>query len=277
MGQASTNSNFFLSIFHCVRERLVHKKLMEVECVSSESIGKVLGEVTGLSGSVRLSFRPSDEDMEKVFAALSGGGKVTIAGPSAGLDSRESSQELAGDLTLAGFVGVMAVKDMDGSRMVIANKPTWELGTGAKLDTKENIIVANPDPELAASSSDKKNMTSWKVSVGDLAEDDLVDEGALLESDELQVPTMSGCGDATAGAGKKRACANCTCGLKDEEDAAVRALQPKTVDEKLAKASGCGGCARGDAFRCAGCPFLGKPAFEPGQEKLILAMGDDDI
>ena len=76
---------------------------------------------------------------------------------------------------------------------------------------------------------------------------------------------------------KKRACKNCSCGRAEMEEGGKEGgkgvVLPVMTEEELKESvSSCGNCYKGDAFRCGGCPFLGKPAFEPGQEKLVIKL-----
>ena len=86
---------------------------------------------------------------------------------------------------------------------------------------------------------------------------------------------------------RRRACKDCTCGLADRLEAEdkerrdnadknlnVMKLQTDDLAEVdftvQGKTGSCGSCALGDAFRCDGCPYMGLPAFKPGQEVSIL-------
>lgn len=100
---------------------------------------------------------------------------------------------------------------------------------------------------------------------------------------------------------RRRACKDCSCGLAqrlEAEDKATRAAadanlaklkleetpaaKPNTsamlqaddlaeVDFTVqGKVGSCGNCALGDAFRCDGCPYIGLPAFKPGEEVRLL-------
>jgi len=118
-------------------------------------------------------------------------------------------------------------------------------------------------------------------------DDELIDEDTLLTEEEMKRPlTMPA--ECIPRAGKRRrACKDCTCGLAEKiaaEDAAKRA----TADSQLqtlklgaddlaevdftvqGKVGSCGNCSLGDAFRCDGCPYIGMPAFKPGEEVRLL-------
>ncbi|KAL8432304.1 hypothetical protein Efla_000888 [Eimeria flavescens] len=92
--------------------------------------------------------------------------------------------------------------------------------------------------------------------------DDLVDEDALIDTAETYKPMGKGRSDCAA---RPRACANCTCGRKEEEEAAERDAFKKQLETGAVRSS-CGNCYLGDAFRCAGCPYKGLPAFRPGEK-----------
>jgi hypothetical protein len=116
---------------------------------------------------------------------------------------------------------------------------------------------------------------------------DLIDESMLLGSESLARAA------AAASAGgcetKPRACKNCSCGRAARESAPAAVVaapsgaeaKPEGKTEReadMAVSSACGNCYKGDAFRCGGCPFRGRPAFKPGEERVLLDMdatGDD--
>ena len=219
-----------------------------------------------------VGFCPNDDIQAHLFRLLKPKSKLAIVA----IADRALGQVLATDLKIQGFVDIMAAKDIaTGERFVVCAKPDW--GIGAAVAFTKSAITTSSAPSTA----------KWTMTADDLADGDLVDENELL-NDGIDVTAASssssigggGCGPENANvvAGKKRACKNCSCGLAEieaSEAAATAANLP--LQERIVKSSSCGSCSKGDAFRCAGCPFLGKPAFEPGQERLILSLGTDDI
>lgn len=107
----------------------------------------------------------------------------------------------------------------------------------------------------------------WKLMANDVNGDyELEDEEELLDEvkDNPQVAEKNANVDDKP---KRKACKNCSCGLKEMLDSG---------EEKSDKpnASACGNCAKGDAFRCGGCPYLGLPKFTPGTKPEIKMKND---
>lgn len=67
-------------------------------------------------------------------------------------------------------------------------------------------------------------------------------------------------------ADKARACPNCTCGRAEMEAVYGASEAKKRSENSKNMTSSCGNCYLGDAYRCAGCPHRGQPAFEPGDK-----------
>ncbi|XP_017154414.1 anamorsin homolog [Drosophila miranda] len=151
------------------------------------------------------------------------------------------ASSLLQEIKLSGFINCS-----EGTDTLTAEKPGYETGSSARLSfAKKNASALNV----------------WKISGDD---EELIDEEDLLDEEDKQKPDPAGL-KVCSTTGKRKACRNCSCGLAEELESEK---QTATASEN-AKSS-CGNCYLGDAFRCSTCPYLGMPAFKPG-EKVQLA------
>ncbi|MCJ1404136.1 electron carrier [Xylographa trunciseda] len=123
----------------------------------------------------------------------------------------------------------------------------------------------------------------------DNSDDELIDEDTLLEESDFIRPIIQPPECRPTTGKRRRACKDCTCGLAQRiaaEDASKRSKADQSLAKLKAsdlaeidftvqgKVGSCGNCALGDAFRCDGCPYVGLPAFKPGEE-VRLGVGDE--
>lgn len=163
-------------------------------------------------------------------------------------------QNTISNLKLSGFVNIS-----ESSDVLEAEMPSYESGSKVQLSFAASSASTAPSSEQKV----------WQLN-GEEDDEEMIDDNELLDDEDLKKPdpeSLRVCGTT----GKRKACANCSCGLAEEiESEALKQIKDNTQNAK----SSCGSCYLGDAFRCAACPYLGMPAFKPG-EKVLLDSNDD--
>ncbi|KAF8541564.1 cytokine-induced anti-apoptosis inhibitor 1, Fe-S biogenesis-domain-containing protein [Trichophaea hybrida] len=232
--------------------------------------------------------------LEKVLASMVPGGRWRSLG------TKEWATDRLRFLTTGFLVedsldeGVVVVKpDFGGQKSVALNLRKRQLGGVSVVKP----VVATP----IAPPPVTNNGVGFVDFSDDLDDDDdeLIDEDELMADENLATPVQIPAECRPKPGKRRRACKDCTCGLKEQieqedlekrttADKALAAAKAKaaagvklTADDLAeidftveGKASSCGNCYLGDAFRCSGCPYVGLPAFKPGEQVQIDMMDD---
>ena len=229
-----------------------------------------------IEATLRSSEQLSPETLRAFFDLLKPGGRLGVFVKGGGEEEDSSSammrKEVSKRLTLEGFEDVVVSEQtsVSGTRAtkVSGRKPKWERGVTFSLGekkTKKTLV--------------SKASGAWEEDEDD--RDEMIDEDALLTEKDKAKPTAEG--EGVGCPPTRKPCKDCTCGRKEEEEMKENATPASSVvkmdlendpnDETFKSA--CGNCALGDAFRCAGCPYLGQPAFKENDEENKVVMLDD--
>jgi len=188
------------------------------------------------------------ERLRNLSDVLAPGGVLVAREPA------EAQAALAKALLFAGLGSIEAKRD----GVVVASKPAWAPGSSFSLKRPPPQAHASAAPNPFAAASARGPVP-------------LVDEDALLEGAGVVTQAASAVDDdCDVGRGGRKACKNCTCGRAEREEALAEAAAPAGAAEMEVE-SACGNCFKGDAFRCASCPYLGQPAFKKGEAPVVEA------
>ncbi|KAK2790874.1 electron carrier [Onygenales sp. PD_12] len=238
----------------------------------------------------------SREILQAIVQSLKAGGRLRNQGRAWG-NVDETEQKLRTEAILAGLVfgdkGEELVKPDFGAQQAVP----------LKLGRKKKDPGTAPVTVEAAAKPTTNGNTAPPSGVGFIdfsddfgtpmeedtqnSDDELIDEEALLDEDDMARPIAQPPECIPKAGKRRRACKDCFCGLAQKleaEDLAKRSAADKALETmKLAsndlaevdftvqgKVGSCGNCSLGDAFRCDGCPYVGLPAFKPGEEVRLL-------
>ncbi|KAL0476087.1 dre-2 [Neurospora intermedia] len=219
--------------------------------------------------------------------ALKAGGKLRSEDGTLG---RDTTTPEAREAVLAGLVA-----GTDGfTKPDYAEEEAVPLRFGLKRKTNPNPVVAPIQPVAQVVTAAPAGVGFVTLDLnddldldGEDDDDDVIDEDTLLTEADLRRPIQQPPECQPKPGKKRRACKDCTCGLaerleaedkarREKADQALNTLKLKSEDlleldlTVPGKTGSCGSCALGDAFRCAGCPYLGLPPFKVGEEVSIL-------
>ncbi|KAM7203772.1 Cytokine-induced anti-apoptosis inhibitor 1, Fe-S biogenesis domain containing protein [Rhypophila sp. PSN 637] len=237
----------------------------------------VLTDADGTRQAEALSLLSSRDVWAHLAPALRAGGKLRSEDGSIG------SSPAAREAVLAGLV---AEKDGGFTKPEYAEEEVVPLRFGLKK-TQNGQAAPAPAPVPAPAPPAGVGFVDFSDDFLDAEDDtDLVDENEILTGEDLLRPVEVPPECAPEVGKKRRACKDCTCGLAQRLEAEDKARRAKADNALMLKAEdlnemeldltvkgktgSCGSCALGDAFRCADCPYIGLPAFKPGEEVKIL-------